>query len=197
MANSPVLFNIYTSDILKLFNLTSEYLVNSIAFADDLIIYQTDKWPTKIQDKLQDSFEKIHYYYRSWKMSINISKCETILFRPGLGYANRNIRKNYKTFAIKENKNDGQLIQHKNCVKYLGLHLDEKLKYNNHTDKQLAKARTAFFLHKRLFYSRYLHKKIKIICYQLLIRPIITYGCPIWYNISASQMEKIRLFERR
>ena len=35
------------------------------------------------------------------------------------------------------------------------------------------------------------------VCYQALIRPIITYGCPIWYNISASLMEKIRMFERK
>ena len=34
-------------------------------------------------------------------------------------------------------------------------------------------------------------------CYQSLIRPIITYGYPIWYNIPASVMEKIRIFERK
>ena len=30
----------------------------------------------------------------------------------------------------------------------------------------------------------------------LLVRPIITYAAPIWWNISASSMEKIRKFER-
>ena len=30
----------------------------------------------------------------------------------------------------------------------------------------------------------------------LLIRPILTYACPLWYNQSASAMEKIRAFER-
>lgn len=30
-----------------------------------------------------------------------------------------------------------------------------------------------------------------------MIRPIITYGCPIWFNISPSVMEKIRAFERK
>ncbi|KNC20875.1 hypothetical protein FF38_04214 [Lucilia cuprina] len=33
--------------------------------------------------------------------------------------------------------------------------------------------------------------------YQSLIRPIITYACSIWFNISASNMEKIRIFERK
>lgn len=57
-------------------------------------------------------------------------------------------------------------------------------------------ARRAFHIHGRLFHFRQLNTKIKIICYQLLVRSILVYGCPIWFNISASQMEKLR-FERR
>lgn len=30
-----------------------------------------------------------------------------------------------------------------------------------------------------------------------MIRPIITYACPIWFNISADMMERLRVFERR
>ena len=50
---------------------------------------------------------------------------------------------------------------------------------------------------KRLFYNRYLNHRLKILAYMALIRPIITYGCPIWFNVSASTMEKIRVFERK
>jgi len=50
---------------------------------------------------------------------------------------------------------------------------------------------------KKLFYSKYLYPEVKIICYQLLIRPIITYGCHIWYNINILFMEKIRMFEKK
>lgn len=56
--NSPILFNILTSDVLNLFNATAEYPIHSIAFADDLIIYHADIWPSKIQDKLQDYIRK-------------------------------------------------------------------------------------------------------------------------------------------
>lgn len=31
----------------------------------------------------------------------------------------------------------------------------------------------------------------------LLIRPLIVYGCQNWYNMSAIQMEKLRVFERQ
>lgn len=30
-----------------------------------------------------------------------------------------------------------------------------------------------------------------------LIRPILTYGCPIWYNMLAARMEKLRKLKRR
>ena len=68
---------------------------------------------------------------------------------------------------------------------------------NKHIQTQLEKARKSFFANSRIFYSDYLFPKIKIICYMLLIRPILTYGCPIWYNISPHTMEKIRIFERK
>lgn len=195
--NSPILFNIYTSDVLKLFSSNTEHETNTIAFADDLILYYAHKWPSVIQNKLQDVFDRITLYYKSWKLKINANKCETILFRPDLAGANRNIRKHYKTFHLKENKNSELKIPHRNVVKYLGVYVDDRLKYNIHVENQLVKARKAFQIHKRLFYSKALISKIKIICYLLLIRPILTYGCPIWWNISASQAEKIRIFERK
>ncbi|CAB0039648.1 unnamed protein product [Trichogramma brassicae] len=61
----------------------------------------------------------------------------------------------------------------------------------------LKKASDAFKKLHNLFYTPHLGSKAKIICYQCLIRPLLTYGCPIWYNMSASAMEKLRLFERK
>ncbi|CAB0031425.1 unnamed protein product [Trichogramma brassicae] len=48
-----------------------------------------------------------------------------------------------------------------------------------------------------LFHSPYLNQRAKIISYLCLIRPILVYGCPVWFNLSASSMEKLRMFERR
>ena len=42
-----------------------------------------------------------------------------------------------------------------------------------------------------------MNPRINVIVYQTLIRPKITYGCPIWFNISPSNMEKLRVFERK
>ena len=106
-------------------------------------------------------------------------------------------REHGRKFHLKEKANEENLILHKNCVKYLGVNIDKKLNHKQHIEIQLSKASKAFWNTKRLFYSRHLNSKVKIMCYQTLIRPIITYGCPIWYNIPASVMEKIRIFERK
>ena len=162
---------------------------------DDLIIHVTGRKTETIRKELQELFNKISDYYYTWKLKVNGSKCETILFRPKTSKIGPTEREHYKKFHLKEKANEGDLIPHKNCVKYLGVNRDEKLNYKQHIEIQLCKASKAFWKTKRLFYSRHLNSNVKIMCYQTLIRPIITYGCPIWYNIPTSVMEKIRIFE--
>lgn len=195
--NSPLLFNIYNSDLLNLYGLNTTTHKRSIAFADDLIIYVTGNKTKIIETELQELFEKINDYYYTWKLKINATKCETILFKPKLSDLGRSEREHCKNFQLREKANEGEFIPHKNCARYLGVNIDDKLNFKQHIKIQLAKANKAFWKAKRLFYSKHLNSRVKILCYQALIRPIITYGCPIWYNISASLMEKIRVFERK
>ncbi|OXU29896.1 hypothetical protein TSAR_001059 [Trichomalopsis sarcophagae] len=82
-------------------------------------------------------------------------------------------------------------------IKYLGVNLDEMLKMSQHVNGQIQKTKNIFKNLHRFFYSPYLDKKTKIIAYLRLLRPIISYACPIWWNISASYMEKLRTFERK
>ncbi|OXU29274.1 hypothetical protein TSAR_015149 [Trichomalopsis sarcophagae] len=76
------------------------------------------------------------------------------------------------------------------------MHIDQLLRLHIHLDIQLVKARKAFRTLSKLFYKKYLEPKAKIICYCLLIRPILSYAGPLWYNQTASSLERIRVFER-
>lgn len=175
--NSPLLFNIYNSDLLNLIILNTSTHKRSITFANDLIIYVTGRKIIKTQ--LQEFFEKINDYYHTWKLKINASKCEIILFRPKFSELDSVEREHYKKFQFREKTNEGELIPHKNCVKYLNVNIDDKLIFKQHIEIQLAKASKAFWKAKRLFYSKHLNSSVKILCYQTLIRTIITYGCPL------------------
>ncbi|XP_014474872.1 PREDICTED: RNA-directed DNA polymerase from mobile element jockey-like [Dinoponera quadriceps] len=194
--NSPTLFNIYTADLLICFGPVNTDCT-LIAYADDLIVYTADKKPSVIKNKLQNAIDKILYYYNAWKFKVNLSKCETILFRPSTKAASANIKKHYKNFNIIGNVNDKTVIPHKKTVKYLGIQLDERLHLNQHVELQLEKAKRTFISLGNLFYARNLNRRVKITCYQALIRPIITYACEIWYNLNAANMETIRKFERK
>ena len=74
--NSPLLFGIYNSDLLNLFNLNTSTNKRYIAFADDLIIYVTCHKTKTIRTELQELFNKISDYYHTWKLNINASKCK-------------------------------------------------------------------------------------------------------------------------
>ena len=190
---SPMLFLIFINEMLDLIN-NQRKNNYSIAFADDIIIYNSNQNLKFIKNDLQNLFNLVQNYIKSWKLVINYNKCELILFRNILNKCHNSVRKNWKSFHISGENNN---IFQKKCVKYLGININPNLNYTNHILAILGKARKAFGIAKKLFYCKYLLKKTKIIAYQSLIRPILTYGCPTWFNISSSLMEKLRVFERK
>ena len=91
--NSPILFNIFNSNILNLFELNRNPYKKGIAFVDDLIIYTIGKKPSIINKDLQEIYNKIQGYCNSWKLKINSNTSETILFRPRLSEANKDTKR--------------------------------------------------------------------------------------------------------
>lgn len=187
--------------VLLLF--TNEVLAKkyAIAFADDLKIMVAHKNPIIVQKTLEEMLHEVNQFYFNWNLRINPSKCETILYRPpsmcGIRKKKRDVLRNFsKTFKNLKN-NTTQKIDHKKTVKYLGVHLDHLLRMNNHVELQLKKAKACFRKHSRLMHCNSLQPRAKIILYMLIIRPILTYAAPMWWNISASLMEKLRIFERK
>lgn len=198
--NSPILFNIYTSDILRLFGINNGDKTSAIAFADDIIVYTTDNKVSKVQTALENIVEKINLYYISWNLRLSPTKCETIVFRkPLIKYASKS-KAGYKDFQIQTTipgTNNKANIPHKKVVKYLGVQIDYLLRGNNYIDMQLDKAKRALQANGRIFFNKHLSSKTKIILYMLLVRPILTYAAPIWWNINNTTFEKLRVFERK
>lgn len=195
---SPILYNIFMAAMLSLFSINDETkipLVRGIAFADDLVLYVTHRNLDLVKEVLQDIFRKILDLYHTWKLKVNINKCETILFRPNTNKVHKKYCVQWRDFKITPAENENS-IPHKTNVKYLDVYLDEKLRYMEHVNKQIQKARSAFSGAQSLFHSRKLKSKIKVVCYMVLIRPIISYCGEIWFNIGPSVMEKLRAFER-
>lgn len=195
--NAPILFNIYTSDLPKLFGFADDPTKSMTCFADDVIISVRDKNPVVIQDKLENAFHNIKKLYNTWKLKVNDEKSEAIIFRPLSKNVPARFQKYSRDFKILTEPDGNNYLENKTVVKYLGIHLDQRLKFSNHVKVQLEKARKAYLCNASLFHSKQLDNKAKLVCYQLLVRPLVTYGSSAWFNISPTDMEKLRVFERR
>lgn len=196
--NSPKLFNILTKGVLLLFIYQVICKKYSIAFADDLLLMLAHKDPKIVRDELEKMLHDVNVFYTHWNLRINPGKCETILFHLPLNKLTASKRKTINNFYIEFTNletNQIQKISHKKLVKYLGVNLNYLLRLNDHVLIQLKKAAKAFAKLARLMYNKSVEPRAKIILYMLLIRPILTYAAPMWWNTSASLMEKIRKFE--
>lgn len=190
---APLLFSIYTKDLLEdaAFQQPGKGI---IAYADDLIVYSSGNRVSKIEADVQQLVNTVSSYFTKWKQRINPAKCETILFRAPLRQGPPDFVRKWKQFNINV---ENHQIQPSTSVTYLGVHLLNNGIFNQHCRNQLVKARRAFFSLRNVFFSKFIATRVKIICYMTMLRPIITYACPAWYNIDPSIMEEIRRFERK
>ena len=120
---SPMLFLIFINEMLDLIN-NQRKNNYSIAFADDIIIYNSNQNLKFIKNDLQNLFNLVQNYIKSWKLVINYNKCELILFRNVLNKCHNSVRKNWKSFHISGENNN---IFQKKCVKYLGININPNL----------------------------------------------------------------------
>jgi hypothetical protein len=197
--NSPLLFSLFTSDILNSFNLNTGNNTYSIAYADDLIVYVAGTYITTIREILQDLVNRINNYYAMWNLRMNPSKCETILFTNPRCNLSTKKAEGRNTFLIKTRvpgTNEEVQIPTKDSVRYLGFTIDHLARGTQHIDLQLKKANSSQQALSRLFSNQLIGKKAKIICYQLFVRSLLTYAAPMWWNMGAAHMEKLRCFER-
>lgn len=175
--------------ILNLFGLNPDPKLFAVAYADDLIIEIAGKNPPTLQSNLKNLVDKINAFYRTWNLRMNPDKCETIVFRCVSNHLSKK--------AMVDLKGEEVIISHKMTVKYLSVHIDHLLRLRGHPDIQLAKAKAAFKANGRIFHNKNLMKRAKIIYYLHLVRPILTYAAPIWWNTSAAIMGNFRVFERK
>ena len=86
-----------------------------------------------------------------------------------------------------------ELIHPKNAVKYLGITLDARLRFHLHTNN--VRNKTFIALQKTytlLSRNSVLSPQNKLTIYKQFIRPVITYGAPIWCSMSDSQFARLQ-----
>lgn len=180
---SPVLYNVYTSDIPELED------CELALFADDTAIFTSSRFYKTIKKRLTKATHTLFRYFLKWKITINSGKTGAIFFT----------RRKAKQLPGRDLlKLGGQTIRWESTIKYLGLHLDPKFNFHKHIDFCLNKADNSIkMLYPLLNRRSVLSKKIKNLIYKVCIRPILLYPGILVGQVSKTKIKKLQIKQNK
>lgn len=182
----PTLFNLYINDIphLPQFNNSALHI-----FADDTLITGQSHRPIYAARQVQRSIALIEPWLERWRIQINPTKCQAIIYSKKRSHLNQNVQQ------IQIN---GQNINWAHEVKYLGVTLDQKLLFQRQIKISLRKAYGSLMkLYPLLNYNSKLNPHVGVVMYKALLRPIITYACPVWGHAAKTHINRLQIFQNK
>ncbi|GFX64664.1 RNA-directed DNA polymerase from mobile element jockey [Trichonephila clavipes] len=173
---SPYLYNIYTHDFPQ------HSTVSTCLFADDSAVLSQGVQLKYTIKTVQHFLDKLETWLTHWRIAINVDKSQAIVFRKwGV------IDPPFQLSLFDDN------IQWVPVVKYLGLHIDSRLTFKKHIDYLSEKFWRRISLAISFVRRRSpLSLENKVILYKQILRPVITYGSPVWGAAAATHMKKIQ-----
>ena len=177
---SPILFNLYLSDIS---NTISEGISQ---FADDLVIWETGEDIDIVCRKMNKKLFNLNKYMKSKNLTISTDKSVAVI------YGRKRLKQNPNDLFIGTNK-----IKFANIAKYLGLYLDKRLTWSQHVKEMLNKTNNRCKQLKIMCNKFKFHQSIAITMYKGLIRPILEYGSEIWGDTCKTNKNKLKVIEQK
>lgn len=175
----PFLYLLYTADVPVTENTTMA------TFADDTAILSTDEDPVVASTNLQTHLDKLHDWLLKWRIQVNTEKSTHITFT--------NKRSTCPQVTINNTP-----IPTKKEVKYLGLHLDERLTWKPHIKakkQQLnLKVRQMNWLIGR---KSQLTLENKLLLYKAILTPIWSYGIELWGCAKPTNTKILQTFQSK
>ena len=126
---------------------------------------------------LQNHLNEIVKWSKNNKIKINTTKCVHIIFT-------------LNKRSIPKIKFNNQELSHALSVKYLGLHLENKLNWKKHIQEKIKQIRT---IRKSMYWLTSRNSKLsvknKLLVYKIMIKPIWTYKLQIWGMAAKSNIK--------
>jgi hypothetical protein len=163
---SPLLFNLYTSDLPQ----TSS---RKFIYADDLALtFQHNNFDT-IENTLSNDLKIMSQYFVNWRLCPNPTKTEVSCFHLN------NMQKNKELHVT---LND-TLLKHNFHPTYLGVTLDNHLLYNKHIEKLKQKLKTRNNILSKLAGTSWgANARTLRLTGLALVYSTAEYCCPVWKN---------------
>ena len=174
---SPELFKVYFKDLSDQLNSAATNCptlsgldITHLAWADDLIALALD------HNSLQKQLDIIENYCNRWGLEINVDKTKFMVL-------NSTNRQNYSQNDPSPTLN-GQQIERVTSYCYLGIVISCNGNFKNAVDSLYIKDLSASFSLRKTIDRRFIDVKCHDQLFNMLVRPILTYGCQIWLPLS-------------
>ena len=173
----PLLFIIYINDISK--NLESEIII----FADDTTLLASGKGTADTIAQLNRDIIKINEWATTWKVTFNPTKTKDIIF------CNKAIPESAP--LVFNNTNIHRVHTHR----HLGIILTSNLDWAKQVSSVCLKANRKLNILRSI---KYLNRKTLDVLYKLIVRSVIDYGLPIYYNnLRQTEMRRLSQLQYR
>lgn len=175
----PVLYTIFTSDLPT----SNNVLVAT--YADDTAILAASNSASEASLLVQNQLNNLQNWLIRWNIKVNSNKSNHITFTLRKGDCD----------AVKINN---ETIPHKHCVKYLGMHMDRRLTWNDHITIKRNQLDNKF---KKLYWllrpKSQLSIENKLRIYKAVLKPIWIYGIHLWGTACNSNIEILQRFQSK
>ena len=177
----PLLFLLYMNDITS----TCKEC-KPILFADDTTLLYQHSDLDSLRQKINNELKLLSDWFACNKLSLNIEKTQYVLFEKSKGTS----AANSDDLMI-----NGKKITYVKNVKFLGIHIDYKMKWDIHISKKCNQISKTLSVITRL--KNFLPKWTLITLYNSLILPHLTYGIVAWGNANAYLLKRMFILQKR
>lgn len=175
----PLLFLIYVNDL---------YLVSKIMFfilfADDTNIFLSDKNYNNLIAKTNSELSKIHLWFQTNKLSINVKKSSFMLFTH-----------RHETLPDKDVKMADNCLAKVPYAKFLGVLIDEKLNWKKHISFISNKIAKNIGIISKI--RHVIPRRCLISLYYTLIYPFLSYCNIVWASTYKTNLKHIFTLQKR
>ena len=180
----PHLFNIFINDLF--YNIKKAKIS---AYADDKQLYFSNANARIVQKTLNSELAVVSRWITDNGLLLNPKKCESLIFR-------RTNPKHNQTEEEKINFSvDGTLIEPSTTCKLLGVHIDERLNFNNHVASICKKTSKQIAVISR--FRKLLSIQTKLTLYKAYILPHFTYCSTVWMHCGKTASDKLEKLNKR
>ena len=175
----PLLFILYINDLSN-----ASKILTSILLADDTTLIDTSKDLEKLTKTMNEELVHIVNWLNANRLSLNIEKTNFMIFKPK--------NKNIDNQDIKIN---GSKI---NCVdkaKFLGVVIDNKLNWSEHT--KLVTQKISKGIGVIIKARKYFNHETLLSLYNTMILPFLSYCVHVWGAASAVHLERIYILQKK